>query len=1298
MSDQSRNARLMEWFAEGVALDPQQRTALVERVRTTDPALAAELAELLEVEARGLEGFLSEPVVAPPRDLETAFEGASAATGETRPPQIDGYRDMVLIGEGGMGSVYRVQQYSPMRRTVAIKVIRGGLDSRTVLQRFEAERLALARMAHPYIATIHDAGTDRTGRPFLSMEFVDGQPITQFCQSENLGLEERLELCAKVCEAVDHAHRRGVLHRDLKPNNVLVTRVDGVATPKIIDFGIAKATEGKLAERTLLTEHGACLGTPEYMSPEQLDGDLSAADTRTDVYALGAMLYEIITGTLPLESQRLRAHSLTRMASMVRSEVPPKPSTRLRAIAAAANPEQPAPGETQWAPRVGGDLDWVVMKAIDKDPEQRYATPRALADDLRRFLDRLPVEAGPPSGVYRVKRFVRRYRIQVVAGLMVLVSLIAGLFGTLWFLFEARSNASEANTRAAEATAMERRATGSRIAAEAALATENDPNLALQLAIEGGRYHDAYAVANSILGALPTHDLLAAMRLRDHEAQSVEFLADGRLLVRTHDLVFWLVDLPNSRVLRRYDGHTEVITSMDVAVEQGAVLTASLDATARVWDVETGDCRAVLDHDHPVTAAAWAPDRSCFATRSSNGSVRVYDSPSLALRHELGSNEEWAGFDFHPREPRLLLHTTAGAAEIRDLDSGAVLRQLPAPTGSESAKAAVARFGPSGERIVRVAIYRTHPITVEVMDLDGAVLSQHERGELLLGPITDPMVLLTAEHALQIDLQSGRTVARTPMQDARLLLGRSPDHSTYVAVDTQEDLALFDAITGERRRDLAGRSDKRWDGLRVAFHPDGQRFAVTGREVRLWAVEPEYAMLQLPVDRLREARDQLTSIAVMDDEALGLIQKTTGDRREWHLWSLDQRRELRVLEAPGVDRLTLAMDGTRLIGATRLAATAEAPARTRYSILDLEGRLLHQRVVEGTSRTSPIHPNGTSIAVLGPKASGSRRIQLIDVATGQAGPALQTEAPVFHFNRALGHPYGAAVFGDATRTDFYDLTTGEMVRSIRGPTGASQFYEAVDPIHRRLLVLFGDLRVRSYELDRSPPAHTGEYSRLVRSNTYRVEFVPNSELAWAKCANEVHLFHGVTCRPFAVFRLDARADFVAARPDGSELITATETGACHHWPLDPEAVARRKVVGRLDRRTLELLEIDTPEQRDARERARLLAAPTPRGWAQLGEHAIQDGDLDQAIDCYQASCSMGLLGKSDRRHYVRLLELLCQRMAATDEAATLTSDAKAAIEALQHCLRCKVPRDDILALPGVDTLLSTPAARRLLDD
>ena len=368
--------------------------------------------------------------------------------------KIDRYKLISVLGEGGCGIVYLAEQRTPVTRRVALKVIKPGMDTRQVIARFEAERQALALLDHPNIASVHDAGTTKTGRPYFVMEYVKGVSITEHCDREKLGIEARLGLFLQVCEAVQYAHLKGVIHRDIKPSNVQVAIHGSKAVPKIIDFGLAKALSQLLTERTLVTEQGQMVGTPEYMSPEQAEMTNQDIDTRTDIYSLGAVLYELLTGTLPFDPDTLREGGAENIRRTIREKDPKTPSTRLSMIAGENSQKVARSRNTDLrtlSRRLHGDLDWITIRAMEKDRMRRYQTAQALAEDIQRHLNDEPVLAGPPSKIYRMKKFLRKHRALAAGLAAVLAVLIAGVVVSTLFAVRAEHARVEAEVARAEA-------------------------------------------------------------------------------------------------------------------------------------------------------------------------------------------------------------------------------------------------------------------------------------------------------------------------------------------------------------------------------------------------------------------------------------------------------------------------------------------------------------------------------------------------------------------------------------------------------------------------------------------------------------------------------------------------------------------------------------------------------------------------------------------------------------------------------------------------------------------------------
>ncbi len=439
--------------------NPAARRTFLDEACANDADLRARVEALLSAQADADKFFSDiapfDHTPSPGAGQSTAGTG-SAGTGipaeksvpaEGPGSRINRYKLLQKIGEGGCGVVYMAEQEKPVLRRVAFKIIKLGMDTRNVIARFEAERQALAMMDHPNIARVLDAGATETGRPYFVMELVRGVKITDYCDQNHLDTRQRLDLFVQICHAIQHAHQKGIIHRDIKPSNVLVTLHDGVPVPKVIDFGIAKAIEGKLTEQTLFTAYEQIIGTPAYMSPEQAEMSGLDIDTRTDIYSLGVLLYELLTGRTPFDAKMLLQSGLDEMRRTLREKEPQRPSTMLTTLqrteltATAVQRHAEAP---KLISLLRGDLDWIVMKCLDKDRRRRYETANGLAMDVQRNLNNEPVIARPPSRLYRFQKLVRRNKILFASGAAVAAALLIGLGTATWLFFMERAARREA--------------------------------------------------------------------------------------------------------------------------------------------------------------------------------------------------------------------------------------------------------------------------------------------------------------------------------------------------------------------------------------------------------------------------------------------------------------------------------------------------------------------------------------------------------------------------------------------------------------------------------------------------------------------------------------------------------------------------------------------------------------------------------------------------------------------------------------------------------------------------------------
>jgi serine/threonine protein kinase/tetratricopeptide (TPR) repeat protein len=632
MGAQSNRAKMI--FLEAIEQHaPEQWPTVLEQACAGDRALRAEVEKLLEAQA-ALGSFHESP-------LPTLLPRSDGPVAEGPGTRIGPYTLLEQIGEGAFGLVFLAEQQRPVRRRVALKILKPGMDTRQVLARFEVERQALALMDHTNIARVLDAGATDSGRPFVVMELVQGVPITEYCDEHRLTLAARLRLFLDVCQALQHAHHKGVIHRDIKPANVLVTRHDGAAVVKVIDFGIAKALRQKLTARTLFTGHGQMIGTPAYMSPEQAQSGGQDLDTRSDVYGLGVLLYELLTGTTPLEGARLSGAGYVELQRLVREEPAPRPSTRLAALgeAAAAAATRRGLDTKRLARLLAGDLDWVVLKALEKDRERRYDTPASFAADLGRYLRREAVLARPPSALYQLRKFVRRHRTAVLTGCAVAAALLAGAALATWQAVVA----TQAQQKAVAAATAEKRAKEQAQAREAETAAVLDfvenylLAFARPLGQDGGLGPDG-TLRRAVEAALPfiekrfAHQPLVQARLRLTLARTFTYLGDAKKAAAQNEAAraIYLAHLGPD--------HPDTLRSMYYLAINYAELGRHAEAL-QLRLVTLQKRQAVLGADHPDTLRSMTGLANSYAALGRHAEALQLRQETLALQQrKLGTD------------------------------------------------------------------------------------------------------------------------------------------------------------------------------------------------------------------------------------------------------------------------------------------------------------------------------------------------------------------------------------------------------------------------------------------------------------------------------------------------------------------------------------------------------------------------------------------------------------------------------------------------------------------------------------
>ena len=1058
-----------------------------------------------------------------------------------QPDQMVGrYKLLQKIGEGGMGSVWMAEQQQPVRRRVALKFIKSELASKEVIARFEAERQALAMMDHHNIAKVLDAGTTDLNRPFFVMELVKGIPITQYCDENKLSINDRLKLFVPVCKAIQHAHQKGILHRDLKPSNVLVTLYEGEAVPKVIDFGMAKATAHsmKLTDKTMFTEFGKVVGTLQYMSPEQAELNALDVDTQTDIYSLGVMLYELLTGSTPVDKATIGTNAFLQVLEIIREKDPPRPSYRLSSASIEATSEVSLNRKITLAKLqqiLKGDLDWVVMKALEKDRTRRYQTANDFAQDISSYLTGDAVIARPPSTGYQIRKFATRNRGLVASILTVGFVLLAGIVGTSYGLIRANQKTSEAEKHQKQAedqtieTQKEREK--AKESARLALNAKDKSQTNERRAVEAEKNASA-----------------ESRRARDSEANAKFQLANARWdanrVLEARDLLHQIPDEYRDNFewnfcnrnflgsdITSY-GHTDWVYKVAFSPDGKRLASASRDRTIKIWDAQTGQAITTLrGHSEQVGSVTFSPDNTRIATASFNGTIKLWDTESFEEVITLtGHTTTVATVVFSPNGEQLASASDDKTIKLWDVRSG---QEIATFKGHLEEVGSVV-FSPDGKRLASASVDKT----IKLWDIEEGreitTLSGHAASVISVAFSPDGSRLASGSEDM-IKLWDARS-----FQEIATLRGHtqfvhhvafSPDGARLASAGRDKMIKLWDVRSGQEIMSFTGHTG--WVNG-VAFSPDGARLASASfdKTVKLWDARSGQKITSLPGHA-----NKVYSVALSPD---GTRIASGSSDTTVKIWDTRSGQEVFKLKGHTGEVYSVAFspDGMRLASGGTDTATRAWDTQTGKHLATFEG---HTEAVNCVA----FSPNGMKLVT----ASDDKTIKLWDVNANKEIATLTG-----HTSRvncvAFSHDGKRLATGSSDGTvKLWDWKSRQEITML---SGHSRWIKSVAFSPDGLLIaVTNNNSIKLRDAQTLEPINTLKgHSEMVTN----VGFNPNgTRLVSASHDKTIKLWNARTANEIMTLRLSTdRVNSVTFSQDGNRLVSAGTDGMIKLWDARTE--------------------------------------------------------------------------------------------------------------------------------------------------